>query len=69
MAVDARCHSKKNEMLTGEDGRCFHCGKYGLVVYYMSDLPKTIRQRPSHPQPNSFCYNVLASPPAKEIQQ
>ena len=32
--VDARRHSKKNEMLIGEDGRCFNCGKLGLVVYY-----------------------------------
>ena len=33
--VDARRHSKNNEMLIGEDGRCFNCGKSGLVVYYM----------------------------------
>ena len=33
--VDARRHSKQNQMLIGEDGLCFHCGKPGLVVYYM----------------------------------
>jgi len=33
--VDARSHFKNNEMLIGEDGRCFNCGKSGLVVYYM----------------------------------
>jgi len=33
--VDVGRHSQKNEMLIGEEGRCFHCGKSGLVVYYM----------------------------------
>jgi len=33
----ALAHSspKDNGMLIGEDGLCFHCGKSGLVVYYM----------------------------------
>ena len=34
--VEVGRHSQKNEMLIGEDGRCFHCGKSGLVVYYMT---------------------------------
>jgi hypothetical protein len=35
ISVAARRHSEKNEMLIGEDGHCFYCGKSGLVVYYM----------------------------------
>jgi hypothetical protein len=38
--VAAHSPSEKNEMLFGEDGRCFHCGKSGLVLYYM--IPESI---------------------------
>jgi len=33
----APAHSspKDNGMLIGEDGRCYYCGKSGLVVHYM----------------------------------
>jgi hypothetical protein len=33
--VAARRHSNKYEMLIGEDGRCFNCGKSGLVMSYI----------------------------------
>ena len=33
--VDAGRHSKTSVMLIGEDGRCFNCGRSGLVVYYL----------------------------------
>jgi hypothetical protein len=34
--MDAACHSQDHGMLIGEDGRCSHCGKSGLVVHYMT---------------------------------
>ena len=37
--VDASRHSKMNKILIGEDGRCFHCGKSGLVVHCMTPEP------------------------------
>jgi len=33
--MDTAWNSKDKEMLIGEDGRCFHCGKSGLVVHYI----------------------------------
>ena len=42
-------HSKMNEMLIGENGRCFHCGKSGLVVYYIIDETKQLSREPSEP--------------------
>lgn len=47
--VDVGRHSKMNEMLIGENGRCFHCGKPGLVVYYIIDETKQLSREPSEP--------------------
>ena len=33
--MDAACHRKDYDMLIGEDGRCYYCGKSGLVLHYM----------------------------------
>ena len=43
MFIDFARHSKDNEMLIGEDGLCFHCGKSGLVVHYR--IPESTQTR------------------------